>query len=76
MQIYNLDTTNKYLEIFNSARQNKYEESFVFMDEFEFEMFEERAAIMEYEGGLSRKEAEIGAYKMINRRRKLYAQAS
>jgi len=39
------------------------------MDEEEVEDFIERAAIMEYDGGLLREEAEREAYKIIERKR-------
>lgn len=35
------------------------------MTEYEQELFEERAAIMEYDGGMTREEAEREAYKDI-----------
>lgn len=40
------------------------------MTEEEKEIFEERAAIMEYDGGLTREEAEEEALKSIETRRK------
>ena len=42
---------------------------FDFRNEYEFQWFEERAAIMEYEGGLSRDEAESKAYELLLRMR-------
>ena len=58
----------------NSAK--RYEESFVFMNETEYEFFEERAAIMEFEGQMNREKAEQLAYQNILQNRKVYAQAS
>lgn len=35
------------------------------MNEYERELFEERAAIMEYDGGMTREQAELEAYKDV-----------
>lgn len=35
------------------------------MNEYEKELFEERAAIMEYDGGMTREQAELEAYKDV-----------
>jgi ribosome modulation factor len=40
-----------------------------FLSPDEREYWEERAAIMEYEGGLPRRKAEIKAFECLNRRR-------
>lgn len=62
--------------IHDSNPDNPYEESFVFMNEGEYEFFEERAAIMEFEGQLKREIAEQLTYQKILQNRKNYAQAS
>ena len=46
------------------------------MNEAEYEFFEERAAIMEFESGLTCEEAERLAYQRIVQNREFYAQAS
>ena len=46
----------------------------LFLSSDEREHFEERAAIMEYEGGLSRQEAEQAAFEMIKNYRRVYKQ--
>ncbi len=47
-----------------------------FISEDEWEYWQERAAIMEYDGGLSRDEAELKAYKYLLLRRNRYAQTA
>lgn len=46
----------------------------LFLSSAEREHFEERAAIMEYEGGLSRQQAEQAAFEMIKKYRQVYNQ--
>ncbi len=47
-----------------------------FMNEIEKEYFEERAAIMEFDGGLIRGKAERMAYDLVLQRRKRFSKAS
>ena len=52
MAVYNI--TNNAHSVSELYPDQQYQESFVFMDEKEYEYFEERTAIMEYEGGLKK----------------------
>jgi hypothetical protein len=74
MKLYDTNYNNSFT-IRDSNTANRYEESFVFMNEGEYEFFEERAAIMEFEGQLKRENAEQLAYQKILKNRKIYAQA-
>ena len=76
MDIFNTDRRNKFFIVNESQPREHYEESFVFMNEAEYEFFEERAAIMEFESGLTCEEAERLAYQRIVQNREFYAQAS
>lgn len=42
-----------------------------FLDEFEQDLFEERAAIYEFEAGFNRRQAEVLAWQEIQQRREL-----
>ena len=75
MSIYNINNNN-ILSVTESNSDRQYQESFVFMDEKEYEYFEERTAIMEYEGGLKKELAERLVYEGILQNRKMYSQAS
>ncbi len=46
--------------------------TFSFLNVLEEEYFEERAAIMQYDGGLSQPKAEEEAYKLLLQRRQQY----
>ena len=74
MKLYDNNYNNSFT-IRDSNTANHYEKSFVFMNESEYEFFEERAAIMEFEGQLKRENAEQLAYKKILQNRKIYPQA-
>ena len=74
MKLYDTNYNNSFT-IRDSNTANRYEESFVFMNEGEYEFYEERAAIMEFEGQLKRENAEQLAYQKILKNRKIYAQA-
>jgi len=74
MAVYNI--TNNAHSVSELYPDQQYQESFVFMDEKEYEYFEERTAIMEYEGGIGREEAEQLAYDRILYNRKVYSRAS
>jgi hypothetical protein len=74
MKLYDTNYNNSFT-IRDSNTANRYEESFVFMNEGEYEFFEERAAIMEFEGQLKRENAEQLAYQKVLKNRKIYAQA-
>ena len=74
MAVY--DITNNAHSVSELYPDQQYQESFVFMDEKEYEYFEERTAIMEYEGGIGREEAEQLAYDRILYNRKVYSRAS
>jgi len=76
MQVLDASKDNNFILFHDSIVPNQYRESFVFMDESEYEFFEERAAIMEFDGKLTRDEAEQLAYRKIVQSRKLYSQAS
>jgi hypothetical protein len=76
MDIYNVEKSNNSLKIKDSVKREIYQESFVFMDEAEYEYFEERAAIMEFEGNMDREEAELMAYQGIILNRNKYSKAS
>ncbi|MBN1406915.1 MAG: hypothetical protein JW956_03960 [Calditrichaceae bacterium] len=76
MALYNIITNNKFLSVFESHPERQYRESYVFMNEAEYEYFEERTAIMEYEGGLKKEVAERLVYEGILQNRKIYSQAS
>ncbi|MEJ2053683.1 MAG: hypothetical protein P8X42_07160 [Calditrichaceae bacterium] len=76
MNNYNTFENNSVLSISDKAVQENYYESFVFMDESEYEFFEERAAIIEFESNMDRKTAERLAYDRIIRMRDIYARAS
>ncbi|MEJ2544889.1 MAG: hypothetical protein P8Y99_12555 [Calditrichaceae bacterium] len=76
MEIYNINAKTNIFSVSESNTANHYQESFVFMDEAEYEFFEERTAIMEYEGGLTRKKAEQLTYNKILQNRMIYSQAS
>lgn len=52
------------------------DQSYAFANDSEWEFFEERAAIFEYEAGYSKKEAEHLAYQRVLNRRELFARAS
>lgn len=75
MNYININCKNSFT-VCDSNPDSRYEESFVFMNEGEYEFFEERAAIMEFEGQLKREIAEQLAYQKILQNRKNYAQAS
>lgn len=49
---------------------------YTFADDGEWEFFEERAAIFEYEAGYSKKEAEYLAYQRLLNRRELFLRVS
>ena len=74
MAVYNI--TNNTHSVSELYPDQQYQESFVFMDEKEYEYFEERTAIMEYEGGLKKELAERLVYEGILQNRKMYSQAS
>ena len=74
MAVY--DITNNAHSVSELYPDQQYQESFVFMDEKEYEYFEERTAIMEYEGGLKKELAERLVYEGILQNRKMYSQAS
>ena len=74
MAVYNI--TNNAHSLSELYPDQQYQESFVFMDEKEYEYFEERTAIMEYEGGLKKELAERLVYEGILQNRKMYSQAS
>ena len=74
MAVYNI--TNNAHSVSELYPDQQYQESFVFMDEKEYEYFEERTAIMEYEGGLKKELAERLVYEGILQNRKMYSQAS
>lgn len=76
MNIYNENEVKSYLMINDSVKREHYQESYVFMNEEEYEFFEERAAIMEFESRLPRKEAERLAYQRIVQNRSIYSYAS
>ncbi len=76
MEILNVNPSNNFFFVRESTDRKQYMESFVFMDEAEYEFFEERAAIMEFEGQLKRENAEQLAYQKILQNRKIYARAS
>ena len=76
MELYKIHSIDNKTIIHDSGAQSNYQESFVFMDEAEYELFEERAAIIQYEGKLSRNDAEYLAYQRVLQYRKVYAQAS
>ena len=64
------------LKINDIVKREQYMESFVFMDEAEYDYFEERAAIMEFEAKLNRVVAERIAYQNLIQNRNIYSQAS
>lgn len=77
MNSYFINKKNGKSDLRSTNRQlNSYKESFVFMDESEYEFFEERAAIMEFNGDLNREKAEWLAYQRILQNREVYARAS
>lgn len=76
MNILNANEKNSQFVINNPGSREQYQESYVFMDETEYEYFEERAAILEFDGKLERVEAEQVAYKKIVQNRKRYSRAS
>lgn len=59
----------------NSHILNMAASSSWFLDEDEFEYFEERAGILEYEAGLLRKDAERIAMELVIKRRQVYTLA-
>lgn len=52
------------------------QEPIFFISNDEWEYWQERAAIMEYEGGLSRKQAEKSAYECLLQQRDRYAKSA
>lgn len=68
--------SNKYFILRDRIKSADASSDYTFKDHLEKEFFEERAAIVEYEGHLSRNEAEMIAYQRVLERRQLYAQAS
>ena len=67
---------NKYFMIKESSLQVQTLDGFNFLNEFEREAFEERAAIIEYEGNLSKNMAEKLAYEIVLGQRMQLAKAS
>lgn len=72
-------------QIIHQSRQEPEESSFIlerspqqmeFLSADEREAWEERAAIMEYEGGLSRRQAEIKAFECLLNRREYLRQTA
>jgi hypothetical protein len=67
---------HKYFFVHDARPAAGPDQSYLFANDGEWEFFEERAAIFEYEAGFSKKEAEQLAYQRVLNRRELFARAS
>jgi len=66
---------HKYFLVQEKNQADYEEPSSSFANDSEWEFFEERAAIFEYEAGFSKKEAEQLAYQRVLNRREVFARA-
>ena len=56
----------------NQTTSSHFETGYPFLNAVEEDYFEERAAIMQYDGGLSQSEAEEESFKLLLQRRQQY----
>lgn len=67
---------NKYFLVKDNVPGFNQNNEYTFLNDLERDHFEERAAIIEYDGNVSRKKAERLAYDCILEKRENYAKAS